>query len=134
MVMVLDEVILVSYFSMLHALINRIICEASEIFAAFKIVATLDFFWPFPRLSLVIFKMAFFKSLAKISSKWILLVSTTAPGLIAEIILFYPRRRNIFRELFPTALCFVTSHVSMSLNLPINSAIFSFKNLNDPFF
>ena len=134
LVMVIDEVIAVSYFSMFHALLNRVIYEAPEMFDAFKIVAKLYLFWPFTSVSLVILKMAFLKSLAKLSSKWIILGSTTAPGLLIKLMLFVPRGRYIFRDFFPTLLCFVTSHVPISLNLPINSAIVSFKNLNDPFF
>ena len=72
LVLVLDEVLVVSSLSIFHALLNRLIFEASEMFATFKIVATLDIFWPFPSVSLAILNMVFLKSLTKISRKWIL--------------------------------------------------------------
>ena len=74
LVMVINKVIVLSSFSMLHGLLNRIICEASEMFAAFKIVAKLDLFWPFPSVSLVVLNMLYLKSPSKLSSKWTLLV------------------------------------------------------------
>ena len=126
--------IVLSSCSMLHALLNPIIYEASEMFSAFKILATLYFFWNFPSVSLVILNMVFLKLLAKLSSKWILWGINTDPGLLIEIMLFVPIWINIFRDLFPTMLFFVTSHVSISLHLPINPDIFPFKNLNDPLF
>ena len=97
--MVLDKVILVPPFSMLNALLNQIICESSEIFFVFKILATIYLFWIFPSVSLVILKMVFLKSLAKLSSKWIILGSTTEHVLLIEPMLFVPIQRNIFRDL-----------------------------------
>ena len=132
--MVLDEVLLVSSLSIFHALLNRLIFEASEIFAVFKTFATLGLFWPFLSVSLAILKMVLFKSLAKLLRNLILLGSPTAPGLLIEIMFFIPRQRNIFCDLCPTALCFFISHVYISLGLPINSAILPFKILTDPFF